>query len=70
MLLDSETLNDPLVLYEYNDQFYGTLPNIKKNSAYEILVGINEIETMDDIFGFTDSTNVTEFLSISKGLDF
>jgi hypothetical protein len=45
MLLDSETLNDPLVLHEYNDQFYGTLPNIKKSSAFEVLVGINEIET-------------------------
>jgi hypothetical protein len=45
MLLDSESINDPLILYDSKLQFYGTLPNNKTGYMKEILVGINEIIT-------------------------
>jgi hypothetical protein len=70
MLLDSESLNDPLTIHDSKDQFYGILPNIKNTYVKDIFVTINEIITQDDIYGFTDSTNVTEFLSFTKGTDY
>jgi hypothetical protein len=65
MLLDSDNINEPLILQDYSDLIYGTIPNTKKKFAKEIFVGVNEIITEDDIFGLTDSTNVTEFLSFT-----
>jgi hypothetical protein len=46
--------------------FYGILPNTDKTFVQDVFVGVNEIITKDDIFGFTDSTNITEFLSFKN----
>jgi hypothetical protein len=56
ILLDYESLNEPLISRSAYDLFYGTLSNHKTTQGLDVGVSINEIITEDGILGVWDTS--------------
>jgi hypothetical protein len=63
LLMDHETLDQPILTTSLYDGHYGVLDSHKTTRLIDLYMTIDEVVTDDSIIGFGDTSKTTEFIN-------